>query len=68
MVLELGSPEIAGVGVVCAAGDGDHDHEDVGLGVGEGSKAVVGFLSGGVEEAEGKGVIADPGGVNWIGV
>lgn len=47
-----------------AVGDRDQDKKDVCLRVGEGTEPVVGFLAGGVEEAEGVGGFADSGSVS----
>ena len=60
-MVHLGEPLFSHVLEGGGGGDGEADEEDVGLRVGEGSQAVVVFLSGGIEEAEGVGFVADPG-------
>lgn len=60
VVVHLGKPLLADVLERCGGCDAEADEEDVGLGVGEGAKAVVVFLSGCVEQAEGVGFVADP--------
>lgn len=61
MVVDLWEPLFADVLEGGGGGDGEADEEDVGLGVGEGAETVVIFLSGGIEEAEGVWLVADPG-------
>ncbi len=61
MVVHLGKPLLADVLEGSWAGDGEADQEDVGLGIRERAETVVIFLSGGIEESEGVGLIADPG-------
>jgi len=60
MVMNLWKPLLADVLKRCGGCDAEADEEDVGLGIGEGAKAVVVFLSGCVEQAEGVGFVADP--------
>lgn len=62
VVVDLWEPLFAHVLEGGGRGDGEADEEDVGLGVGEGAETVVIFLPGRVEEAEGVGLVADPGG------
>jgi hypothetical protein len=62
VVVDFWEPLFAHVLEGGGGGDGEADEEYVGLGVGEGAESVVIFLSGGVEEAEGVGLVADPGG------
>lgn len=60
VVVHLGEPFFTHVLEGGRGGDGEADEENVCLRIGEGSQAVVVFLSGGVEEAEGVRFIADP--------
>jgi hypothetical protein len=60
MVVHLGEPLLTDVLERGGRRHGEAHKEDVGLGVREGAQAVVIFLSGGVEQAEGVGLITDP--------
>ena len=60
MVVDFGEPFLADVLERGGGGDTETNEEDVGLGVGERAEAVVIFLTGGVEETEGVGFVADP--------
>jgi hypothetical protein len=60
-VVDFGEPFLADVLEGGGAGDAEAHEEDVGLRVGEGAETVIVFLAGGVEEAEGVGLVTDPG-------
>jgi hypothetical protein len=61
VVVDFGEPFLADVLEGGGAGDAEAHEEDVGLRIGEGTEAVIVFLAGGVEEAQGVGLVADPG-------
>jgi hypothetical protein len=61
VVVHFGEPFLADVLEGGGAGDAEAHEEDVGLRIGEGAEAVVVFLASSVEEAEGVGLVADPG-------
>ena len=68
VVVHLWEPLFAHVLEGGGRGDGEADEEDVGLGVGEGTQTVVIFLSGGIKEAEGVWLVADPKGKGLEGM
>lgn len=67
VVVDLGEPLLLDVFKRRGRGDGEAHEEHVGLGVTQRSKSVVIFLSGGVEQTEGVGLVSDPGLV-FVGV
>jgi hypothetical protein len=60
VVMHLGEPLLADVLERGGRRHGEADEEDIGLGIRERAQAIVVFLSSGVEEAEGVGLVTDP--------
>ena len=60
MVVDFGEPFLADVLEGGRRGDRKADEEDVGLRVGQGTQTVVILLTGGIEQAQGVGLITDP--------
>lgn len=61
VVVDLGEPLLLDVFKRRGRGDGEAHEEHVGLGVTQRSQSVVIFLTGGVEQTEGVGLVSDPG-------
>lgn len=60
VVVDLGEPLFPHVLKGGRGGDGEADQEDISLGVGQWAQAIVILLTGGIEETESVGLIADP--------
>jgi hypothetical protein len=60
VVVDFGKPFLSHVLKRGRGSDREADKEDIGLGIGKGAQTVVIFLSGGIEEAEGIRLVADP--------
>lgn len=60
VVVDLGEPLLADVLEGGGGGDAEANEEDVGLWVRQRSQSVVIFLTGGIEETEGIGFVANP--------
>lgn len=60
VVVDFGEPLLAYVLEGSRRDDGETDEEDIGLRVGERAETVVIFLTGGIEESKGVGLVTNP--------
>ena len=66
MMVDFGEPFLADVLERGGGGHAEAHEENVGLGVGERTEAIVIFLTGGIEETEGVGFVANPRSAVWL--